>query len=71
MPEGNVKGKINCQKCIDCERMVNFSTLEESFRCYGNNGIVEIKKNFARNQKNPPKISPDWCPNRVHKEGEK
>lgn len=64
MPMGNVKGKTNCQVCIDCEPMT--SPEGPSYRCYGENQkmYAPMKKDFAEGKDKPPVIAPKWCPHR-------
>ena len=69
MPMGNVKGKTNCQVCIDCERMFNIHTCAVSFRCYGEGESLcaPIKKTIPGPGSEggpPPRIAPEWCPHR-------
>ena len=58
-PMGEVQGKTNCQKCIDCEPMTG-----ECYKCYGEMGGTPLKRVFSEGEKQPPRVAPAWCPNR-------
>lgn len=48
-----------CSECDDCQGMIGFTG--RSYRCYGDNGICEIKKDIGTDL---PETSPSWCPRR-------
>ena len=54
-------GTTNCRRCIDCQRMVGDGKV--SWRCYGDVGGYEKKKNISEGE-NPPRVAPEWCPTR-------
>ncbi len=54
---------INCSRCIDCQRMVDITNGEISWRCYGKYRYGELKKDIRRSP-DAPWVSPDWCPHR-------
>jgi len=60
---GNVKGGTNCTRCVDCQRMIGDGV---SWRCYGDDGYGEMKKDICKGDA-PPRIAPSWCPNRKRK----
>ena len=65
-------GVTNCQRCIDCRRMIPYTEIHSehpsgiSWRCYGDYGSGELKKDICEGD-NPPKIAPKWCPRRKSK----
>ena len=57
------KGGTNCQNCIDCQRMMDIRDGSISWRCYGDYGRGELKKDICEGEK-PLATSPKWCPHR-------
>ncbi len=66
-----VKGKTNCQRCIDCLRMIDYRDIHNpnqkivASKCYGDYGHGEMKKIICEGL--PPSKAPDWCPHRKPK----
>ncbi len=55
------KDATNCQKCINCQRMVGNGNV--SWRCYGSDDVGELKRDICVAEQ-PPINAPDFCPNR-------
>ncbi len=58
-----VKRGTNCQRCLDCVRMIGGGV---SWRCYGQDDMVELKRDICEGE-TPPKNAPEWCPHREKK----